>query len=71
MTSMCHIVRDTEWGAEMRSVFWMGHIARRNGNDTVTSVEGVLGNTWLARRILVDEKLATDLMSHAIQEMVV
>ncbi|MEP2990566.1 MAG: hypothetical protein ABJN65_08600 [Parasphingorhabdus sp.] len=69
VTSMCHIVRDTEWGAEMRSVFWMGHIAKRNGNDTVTSVEGVLGNTWLARRILVDEKLATDLMSHAIQEM--
>lgn len=69
VTTMCHIVRDTKWGAEMRSVFWLGHVAKRDGNETVSSVEGVLGNTWLARRILVDEKLATDLMTHAIEEM--
>lgn len=69
VTTMCHIVRDTEWGAEMRSVFWLGHVAKRDGNDTVWSVEGMLGNTWLARRVLLDEGLAVDLMTHAIQEM--
>lgn len=69
MTTMCHIVRDMAWGAEMRSVFWLGHVAKRDGNETVASVEGVLGNTWLARHLLVDEKLAVDLMTHAIQEM--
>ena len=69
VTTMCHIVRDTEWGAEMRSVFWLGHVAKREGNGQVSSIEGLLGNTWLARRILVDETLAVDLMTHAIQEM--
>jgi len=69
VTTMCHIVRDTEWGAEMRSVFWMGHVAKREGNDTVASIEGIVGNTWLARRILLDEQFAVDLMTHAIEEM--
>lgn len=69
VTTMCHIVRDTEWGAEMRSVFWLGHVAKREGNDTVFSIEGLLGNTALARHILLDEKFAVDLMTHAIQEM--
>ncbi len=45
VTTMCHIVRDTEWGAEMRSVFWLGHVAKRGGNDTITSPEGIIGNT--------------------------
>ena len=69
LSTMCHIVRDTAWGAEMRSVFWMGHISKRDGNDTVPSIEGVLGNTWLARQILISEKTAVDLMTHAIEEM--
>lgn len=69
VTSMCHIVRDTPWGAEMRSIFWLGHVARREGNELVFSIEGLLGNTALARFILLDEQFATDLMIHAIQEM--
>lgn len=69
VTTMCHIVRDTLWGAEMRSVFWLGHVAKREGNRTVRSIEGILGNTALARVLLVDEKMALDLMTHAIQEM--
>ena len=69
VTSMCHIVRDTEWGAEMRSVFWLGHIAKRNGNDEVFSFVGLIGNTALARLIAVDKQLAKDLMIHAIEEM--
>lgn len=33
------------------------------------SIQGLLGNTALARMFLVDKKLAVDLMTHAIQEM--
>jgi DAPG hydrolase PhiG domain len=69
VTSMCHVVRNTEWGAEMRSIFWLGHVSKREGNKEVFSIEGVIGNTALARFLLVNEQLARDLMIHAIQEM--
>lgn len=32
-------------------------------------MQGLIGNSWLARRFLVDEQLAVDLMRHAIEEM--
>ena len=69
MATMCHFVRDTPFGAEMRSTFWLGHIAKRDGNETVSSIEGILGNTMLVRHLLADEELATNLMTHAIEEM--
>ncbi len=69
VAKMCHVVRDTPWGAEMRSNFWMGHVARREGNKAVTSIEGIVGNTALARYILLDEEAAIALMTHAIEEM--
>lgn len=68
-TTMCHIVRDTDFGAEMRSVFWMGHVSKRDGNDNVFSIEGLVANTWLARMVLLDDEFATNLMTHAIEEM--
>lgn len=69
MTSMCHIVRDTAFGAEMRSTFWLGHVSKREGNEQVSSIEGALGNTALVRFLLINSQLATDLMTHAIEEM--
>ncbi|GMG85750.1 DAPG hydrolase family protein [Biformimicrobium ophioploci] len=69
VTSMCHVVRNTDWGAEMRSIFWLGHIAKRDGNNEVTSLEGVLGNTALTRLLVARPKMAQDLMVHAIEEM--
>ena len=30
---MCHVVRNTQTGAEMRSRFWLGHVAKRDGNN--------------------------------------
>jgi len=68
-TTMCHIVRDTEFGSEMRSVFWMGHVSKRDGNENVFSPEGLVANTWLARRVLLDQAFAENLMTHAIEEM--
>ncbi|MDP6978513.1 MAG: hypothetical protein QF570_07915 [Myxococcota bacterium] len=69
VATMCHIIRDMEWGAEMRSVFWMGDVGKREGNRVVPSLEGVIGNTFLARSLAVDETAAVYLMTHAIQEM--
>jgi len=69
VAKMCHIVRDTEWGAEMRSRFWMGHVAKRDGNDTTFSLAGLVGNTALARFISFSQKDAQALMTHAIEEM--
>lgn len=68
-TTMCHIVRNTEWGAEMRSVFWLGHIARREGDEEVFSIEGLIGNTAIARYLALPEAGGIDLMTHAIEEM--
>lgn len=68
-TTMCHIVHDTETGAEMRSVFWLGHVSKRDGNENVFSVTGLIANTWLARNVLLKETFAADLKTHAIEEM--
>ena len=66
---MCHIIRNTEYGAEMRSRFWLGMVAKRNGNETVASIEGIVANTYLARKIGVRQSTALDLTHHAIEEM--
>ncbi|RZV33380.1 MAG: hypothetical protein EX262_06810 [Sphingomonadaceae bacterium] len=69
VSTMCHVVRDTSFGAEMRSVFWLGHVSKRDGNENVFSIEGLAANTWIARVLLLDEGFATNLMTHAIEEM--
>jgi len=66
---MCHVVRDTEWGAEMRSRFWLGHIAARDGNEVKFSLVGLIGNTAIVRYFSITEQNAVDLMTHAIEEM--
>ncbi|MCL1065811.1 hypothetical protein L2735_03195 [Shewanella olleyana] len=69
VTHMCHIVENTEYGAQMRSAFWMGYVEKRDGNKQVASIEGLLGNTALARMLLISKQDSIDLMSHAIEEM--
>ncbi|GAB5454749.1 MAG: hypothetical protein Hens2KO_09780 [Henriciella sp.] len=66
---MCHIIRNTDDGAEMRSRFWLGMVAKRDGNQTKPSIEGLVANTYLARKIGVSDSAARDLMTHAIEEM--
>ena len=68
-STMCHLVYDTEGGAEMRSVFWMGDVSKREGNENVSSIEGLIANTWAARSMLIDDAMATNLMDHATEEM--
>ena len=66
---MCHIVRNTDTGAVMLSRFWMGLVAKRKDNETVRSIEGLLGNSYLARIVALRKSGARDLMNHAEQEM--
>ncbi|MFA0087901.1 DAPG hydrolase family protein [Vibrio sp. 10N.261.51.F12] len=71
-SKMCHIVTKTEYGSEMRSVFWQGYIEKRNSenqNETVFSIEGLIGNTALARTLIVNKNDGIALMGHAIGEM--
>jgi len=53
----------------MRSVFWLGHVAEREGNSTVFSIKGLVGNTALARHVTLDREFAVGVMTHAIEEM--
>lgn len=69
VTTMCHLVLAYSEGTEMRSVFWMGQVAKRDGNDTILSIDGVLGNTWLARQLAIRRPFAENLKIHATEEM--
>lgn len=66
---MCHIIRATEDGAEMRSRFWLGMVAKRDGNEQIGSIEGIVANTYLARKLGVSRSAAIDLMNHCTEEM--
>ena len=69
IAKMCHIVKNNENGSEMRSRFWLGHIASRKGNETVNSIIGLLGNIAIVRFFVLDKESAEDLQLHAKQEM--
>lgn len=66
---MCHIIRATEDGAEMRSRFWLGMVAKRDGNEQISSIEGIVANTYLARKLGISKSAAIDLMNHCTEEM--
>ena len=69
IAKMCHVVRNTVDGAEMRTRFWLGHVAKREGNNTVSSIQGFIGNTALVRMFTVNKKNSEDLQRHAQEEM--
>lgn len=66
---MCHIIRATEDGAEMRSRFWLGMVAKRDGDVQIGSIEGIIANTYLVRKLGVSKSTAEDLMNHCTDEM--
>jgi hypothetical protein len=53
----------------MRSRFWLGHVAKRKGNKTISSLEGFIGNTFLTRLLVLNKQSAEDLKRHAEEEM--
>ena len=69
IAKMCHIVINNEYGAEMRSRFWLGHVASRQGNQTIPSIIGFMGNMAISRLFTLTKKDAEDLKRHAEEEM--
>ena len=69
IAKMCHIVKNNENGSEMRSRFWLGHVAIREGNQTIPSITGFLGNMAISRLFALSKKDAEDLKLHAKEEM--
>ena len=69
IAKMCHVVVNTLNGAEMRSRFWLGHVAEREGNKSLSSIKGFIGNRPLTRLFAVNKKAAEDLKLHATEEM--
>jgi hypothetical protein len=53
----------------MRSRFWLGHVAKREGNKTISSLKGFIGNTFLMRLVVLNKQSAKDLKRHAEEEM--
>jgi len=66
---MCHVVRNTPWGAEMRSRFWLGYVSERVGNASHQTALTLVANTALARWLALSEEGANGLLRHAIEEM--
>ena len=71
VTRMCHIVRNTPNGAEMRSRFWLGHVAARDGDELAAHPANIIGNSWLTRQLLLNDALADGLFLHATEEMAI
>jgi|TARA_B100000902_G_scaffold207157_1_gene197317 hypothetical protein len=69
IAKMCHIVKNNENGSEMRSRFWLGHVASREGNQTIPSITGFMGNMAISRLLAVSKEDAEDLKRHAKEEM--
>ena len=61
---MCHYVRDTDYGCEMRSRFWLGDVHSQNRGETLPD-EVIAG----VRAAVLTDKFAKDLHQHAIEEM--
>jgi hypothetical protein len=53
----------------MRSRFWLGHVAKRKGNKTISSLEGLIGNTFIMRLLVLNKQGAIGLKRHAEEEM--
>jgi len=69
IAKMCHVVKNNDNGSEMRSRFWLGHVASREGNQTVPSMTGLIGNTAISRLFSLNNQDAEDLKLHAKEEM--
>jgi len=61
---MTHFIRDTDYGCEMRSRFWLGEIKSRDPDVVITEERA-----WELRQANVNDELARRLHQHASEEM--
>jgi len=69
IAEMCHVVRDTPFGAELRSRFWLGTVSDREGGAFKNLLIDLVANNPLSRRLAVGEQQALALLKHATEEM--
>ena len=63
-----HLIRETEFGCEMRSRFWLGNIEIRGGVPAAGLLNKVAGSELVARRAVPIE-LGRDMVVHCAMEM--
>ena len=61
---MCHFIRNTDYGCEMRSRFWLGHIMHRDPAIAIPEEK-----TREMRKANLDRDFARRLHQHCVEEM--
>lgn len=61
---MCHFVRNTDYGAEMRSRFWLGDVHSQTDGEALSDA-----TKQMVRTERLTPQFAKDLHQHAIEEM--
>ena len=69
IAEMCHVVRDTPRGAELRSRFWLGVISDREAADWQNFLLSLIVNNPVSRKFAVSEAEALALHKHCTEEM--
>jgi DAPG hydrolase PhiG domain len=62
---MCHFVRDTDYGCEMRSRFWLGEISSRDNLGAIVPED----QARTLRGAHIDREFARRLHQHCVEEM--
>lgn len=66
-TKMCHFVRTTDEGVEMRSRFWIGHQVERMGGFAQDFLNSILNKPFVKRK-LIPKGLGKAMFHHCSQE---
>ncbi len=69
IAEMCHVVRNTPSGAELRSRFWLGVIVDREAAGWQNFLLSLLANNPISRQFAVSEAGGIDLHKHCMEEM--
>lgn len=64
---MCHFVRTTEEGVEMRSRFWMGHHIQKMKGNGKSFLNSILNKAFVKRN-LIPKKAGWNMFHHCSQE---
>ncbi len=66
-TYICHFVRRTETGVEMRSRFWIGHTILRDGSSEKSVINKLINNRVI-KRLLLPKKVGFAMAMHCTRE---
>ena len=69
IAEMCHVMRETPWGAELRSRFWLGVVSDRDAAGWQNALLSLVANNPITRRLVVSETEGLALLEHCTEEM--